>query len=75
MNAKCSLLEIGVISQELGAALRHGEALVSAALHLGSSAFNSFVSFHGQGRLLMAAATEQSGVVADGCDSNADCSC
>lgn len=33
------------------------------------------VSFHRQGRLLMAVTAEQSSIMADGCDSNADCSC
>lgn len=33
------------------------------------------VSFHRQGSLLMAVVARQSSIMADGCDSNADCSC
>lgn len=43
MNAKCAPLEMGAISQELRAALRHGVSLVSTSVHLGSAAFDSFV--------------------------------
>lgn len=34
-----------------------------------------YVSFHRQGRLLMVVAAEPFSITADGCDSNADCSC
>lgn len=43
MNAKCAPLEMGAISQGLGAALKHSVALVSTSVHLGSAAFDSFV--------------------------------
>lgn len=43
MNAKCTPLEMGAISQGLRAALKHSVSRVSTSVHLGSAAFDSFV--------------------------------
>lgn len=43
MDAKCELLEMGAISQELRAALQHSVYLVSSSVHFRSAALDSFV--------------------------------
>lgn len=69
---------MGEISQELKAAIKSAACLVSTSVHLGSVAFDSFVPacrFIDRAGLLMAVVVKQSSIMADGCDSNADCSC
>lgn len=66
-------LEMGAISQGAEGCV---ESPVSTGVHLGSAALDSFVSFpRRRATLPTAAAAKPSSIMADRCDSNADCSC